>query len=159
MQITKIRGATNREIYDSIEAGLSKIGMTANLSTKTSSSVDVRNIRNKDSHNVRPYSEIAGYGKSRRTNALTWNEWIKVNNTINDVLDSYNASANVHSLGGKFRIRAGTKRYTPDDWKTLGNENVGSMVHPVSRKDWVLSAKDAEDEGYSFSKRKLNKMI
>lgn len=159
MEITKIRGATNRELYDAVGTELSKLGMTANLSTRTSTSLDVRNIRNKDSHNVRTYSEIAGYGKSRRTNALSWGEWIKVNNAINDVLDSFNASANVHSLGGKFRIRQGVKRYTADDWDALGDENVGSQMTPVSRKDMILSVKDAEDEGYSFSKRKLNKLM
>jgi len=159
MEITKIRGATNREIYDAVESGLSKIGMKANLSTKTSTAVDVRNIRNKDSHNVMVRNELAGYGKSRRTSALSWNEWIKVNNTINDILDSFNASANVHSLGGKFRIRQGMKRYTPDDWESLGEENVGSQVSPISRKDYILSADDAESEGYSFSKKRLKRLI
>lgn len=159
MQITKIRGATNREIQDAVSATLNSLDMKANLSSRTSTSVDVRNIRNKESHNVMPYSEQMGYGKSRRTNTLTWDEWVKVNNAINDALDRHHASANVHSLGGKFKIRHGQKRYTAEDWDSLGEENVGSMVNPVRRKDWVLSAQQAYDEGYSFSHRKLKKLI
>lgn len=159
MEITKIRGAANQEIADAVNTAISSLGMKANVSTKTSTSVDVRNIINRESHNVMPYSERAGYGKSRRTSTLTWNEWIAVNNAINDVLDRHHASANVHSLGGKFRIRQGNKRYTAEDWDDIGDENVGSQVNPVRRKERVLSAKDAEDEGYSFSKRKLNKLM
>ena len=59
----------------------------------------------------------------------------KVNNTFNKVMDRYGVSANVKSLGGKFIVRQGTDAKTESDWDWVGDENVGSQVRPILRRE------------------------
>lgn len=98
------------------------------------SSIDFHGIRlstewmKEHGHNVSPFT-------GRRGNVLGWKDWVRFNNAVNKVMDKYNISANVSSLGGKFKIREGRMKYTEDDWEGLADENVGSMMSPVSRRD------------------------
>jgi len=78
----------------------------------------------------------------RRGNILGWNDWVRFNNTVNNVMDKHSISANVSSLGGKFKIRKGTNAMTEADWESLAGENVGSMMQPVARRDAWHSEKD-----------------
>lgn len=108
-------------------------------------SLDFRGIRlskswiGKHGHNVSPYT-------GRRGSILGWSDWVRFNNTVNKVMDKFGMSANVSSLGGKFKIREGTKAMTEKDWEGLGEENIGSIVSPVKRREaWV-----SEKEHYEY---------
>lgn len=86
-------------------------------------------------YNISPFT-------GRRGRVLGWKDWVRFNNTVNKVMDKYNISANVSSLGGKFKIREGRMKYDEDDWEPLGEENIGSMMEPVARKDAWKSEKE-----------------
>lgn len=86
-------------------------------------------------YNISPYT-------GRRGRILNWHNWVEVNNNINKVLDEHHASANIKSLGGKFKIREGTTAYTEADWDEHSGENVGSMVNPVLREEAWHSEKE-----------------
>ena len=89
----------------------------------------------KHGYNISPYT-------GRRGRILGWQDWVRFNNTVNKVMDKYNISAKVSSLGGKFKIREGRLAMTEDDWEGLAEENVGSIMEPVSRRDAWRSEKD-----------------
>lgn len=61
------------------------------------------------------YVEKHGYNLSpytgRRGRILNWDNWVEVNNSINDILDEKKVSADISSLKGKFRLREGAKRF------------------------------------------------
>lgn len=151
MEITKIRGADSARVADAMRQALDKRGYTANISTPTSTSVRIQNVRlgdkivSKHGYNISPYT-------ARRGRILSWNDWVDVNNTTNKILDIMKVSANAKSLGGKFRIREGTRAYTEDDWEDLKYDNVGSMVNPIERGEaW-------KSEGIPREKKKLRSM-
>ena len=75
----------------------------------------------KHGYNISPYT-------GRRGRILGWNDWVRFNNAVNKVMDKHRISANVSSLGGKFKIRNGGIAYTESDWEGLAEENVGSMM-------------------------------
>lgn len=85
---------------------------------------------------------VSPYEPHRRGRILGWKDWVKFNNTVNQVLNKHRISANVSSLGGKFKIRKGGIAYGESDWEGLAEENVGSMVQPVARRDAWMSEKD-----------------
>ena len=66
--------------------------------------------------------EVTGYNISphtqRRGRILNWDDWVKVNNLVNEQLDNEKISANVSSLGGTFKIREGTQAMTESDWES-----------------------------------------
>ena len=78
--------------------------------------------------NVSPFT-------GRRGRILGWENWVEVNDAINDVLDKKDISANVKSLGGLFIIREGKDRKTESDWEERAYDNVGSIMAPVYRID------------------------
>jgi len=88
----------------------------------------VRLIPEKTGYNISPYS-------GRRGRILNWDDWVKVNNTINKVLNKERISANVKSLKGKFIVRQGAKAMTERDWEHLKYENVGSQMNPIYWRD------------------------
>jgi len=134
MDIRRIKGARASEVARIIQARLRRNGYSSSANPVSSTGVNVSDIRlsqeyiNKYGHNVSPFS-------GRRGRYLGWDNWVQVNAIINKALDEAHISANVKSLGGKFRIREGRKRFTRSDWEGLSGENVGSMVRPVARED------------------------
>ena len=82
----------------------------------------------RDGYNISPYT-------GRRGRVLGWENWVEVNNAINNVFDKFKLSGNISSLGGQFVIREGSKKFTEDDWEKKGYENVGSVISPVKRMD------------------------
>jgi hypothetical protein len=116
-------------------------GYSASVEIKNGS-INLRDIRISDDrvkeqgHNL----QQTGSTKSgiRKTRSLSWEDWVEVNDSVNSVLDSFNVSANVKSLGGKFDIRDKKEgRRSESDWEHLSGENVGSMMSPMSRSDYI----------------------
>ncbi len=126
MEITKIRGATGQDVMSAIEKALigggfqvsnrrvgpTRVGFKVDLNTELAG------------HNISPHT-------GRKGTSLGWNDWVWVNNTINDVLDEMNVSANAQSLHGVYVIRRGSQRFGERDWQEGAWRNVGSMVNPV----------------------------
>jgi len=142
MEIRKIIGADRETVRDKLTPSLKKLGYDFNVKP-VGAGFEIRNFRlsndyvKKHGRNFSPYS-------GRRGRILGWQNWVQVNNTVNDVLDKMNVGANIKSLHGKFRIRQGTHRFTENDWEGLAYENVGSMIRPVARKDAWLPEKELE---------------
>jgi len=90
----------------------------------------------------------------RRTNVLSWDDWVKVNNALNKVMDNWGLSANIKTLGGKFVVRQGKHALTEKDWEHLKYENVGSIVNPITREDWVKKAPQQKTKYALFWKGK-----
>lgn len=149
MKITMVRDELGRvldentcsAVVSSIQNTLKRKGYDNEIDSRTNAcSFNISNIRlnqeyvDNKGRNVSPWS-------GRRGRILNWDNWVEVNNTINGVLDKYGLSANASSLHGKFKIREGTKKYTENDWKSLGTENVGSEMQPVMRRDAWASEK------------------
>lgn len=149
MEITSLKGADPDKVADAIKSKLNRLGITGSVSIPSRSAVHIGDIRLQQPKNVHMVMYLSGYTKSPKlTHVLGWDDWVHVNNAINDVIDSFRASANIKSLGGKFRIRTGTKKFTEEDWDALRYENVGSMVHPVTREEAILPITRAKDLGY-----------
>jgi hypothetical protein len=133
-KITKIRGIDSDELAQEIKSALENDGYTARVSSPTSTSVNIQNVRlgnkaiERRGYNISPYT-------GRKGRVIGWKDWVEVNDTINDVMDRKNASGNVRSLNGKFVIREGKQRKTERDWSSIGGENVGSQMNPVSREE------------------------
>ena len=134
MNITKIRGASPEALSPEIDQGLRERGMRCVVSSPTSTSISLQDCRLTDEYvkehgyNISPYS-------GRRGKILNWDNWVTVNNTINDVLDRHKISANASSLHGLFRIREGTKRFGESDWEHLAWQNIGSVMRPFPRRE------------------------
>jgi len=134
--ITRYVGDVPAEVMaDKIKQALAEEGYDVReVTAKSNRHIDLQGVRlgekylEEKGYNISPYS-------GRRGRILNWDNWVEVNNTLNKVLDEYHASANIKSLGGKFKIREGTKAYTEDDWDEAGYQNVGSMMSPVDRKN------------------------
>src|SRR3972149_943598 len=146
--ITKLKGANAEEIASDLRNRLTVEGYKANISIRNPTSVNIQNIRRAKSDNLHTVSYRMGYSKTpKATNILTWDNWVEVNNDINRILSKKKASANVKSLGGKFKIREGIKEYTEEDWEHLKYENVGSQMNPITRENSIISTKTALAEG------------
>lgn len=89
----------------------------------------------KHGYNISPYS-------NRRGRVLGWKDWVRFNNTLNTVMDRHRISANATSLHGKFKIRKGGVAYTESDWEGIGEENVGSQMNLIRRKEAWRSEKE-----------------
>ena len=159
MIIRKIRGASAQDVARNVQSKLSSLGYNASVSPKTATSVNIQNIRLSDSYikqhgyNYHTGMYLAGDSKKpKRTHILAWKNWVEVNNSVNSVLDNMKVSANASSLGGKFKIRDGNISYGEEDWESLGYENVGSMMNPISRKEIVLTAQETIKLGYISEK-------
>lgn len=150
-QITSIKGDMSKEdLANELKRLLNHRGYDANVR------VDKGHIKIGDVRLSEKYLDEKGYnlkenlwnGKKRRGRILNWNNWVEVNDTINDVMDKFKMSGNASSLGGKFKIRKGTERMTEDDWSYQQGENVGSIMHPIARED------DWQPEGIPRTKLK-----
>jgi hypothetical protein len=133
-QITRIQGtADKQELANELQRLLKHRGYDAMVYVDKGH-IELRGVRLSEE-----YLDTKGYNISsstgRRGRILNWENWVEVNDTINDVMDKYNVSANASSLGGKFKIRQGTKRFGRDDWEELETENVGSIMNPVYRTE------------------------
>lgn len=161
MEITRISGASTEEVQNALTEKLVGLGFDFTILPRTSTSFEIRDIRiaperlQSEGYNYRMFPYAAGFSKHpRRTRALTWDNWIEVNGSVNEVLDRMNVSANVKTLGGKFKIREGTHAYTAQDWSELGRENVGSQVSPITRRSAILHESELEGRGVTPSKFK-----
>ena len=133
---------------------LEKNGIGCEVNPETSSRLNVTNCRF-----TQKYVDKYGYNQSPFTNrkgkVLGWQDWVEFNNTLNDTLDNADVSANIKSLGGKFNIRAGDKRFDEDDWERLSYEDVGGSMSPVIREDaWASRGKGREGWRRERAKRK-----
>ena len=141
------------ELAKELTIDLSRLGYEVNF-TADGKKLLMSNVRLGDKkiemegYNISPYT-------GRRGRILSWDNWVEVNNRINDVLDRHNVSANVNSLAGKFKIREGTKRFGEADWNEEGYSNVGSVMSPVSRRDaWTSTGKPTKIKHYGKSGNK-----
>jgi len=129
------------QLVEDIRRRLDERGFTAYFTVKNGA-IQLSDIRisqqriDKLGHNIQ-YSPYTKSGE-RRTRALSWDDWVDVNDAVNDVLDDAGVSANVKSLGGKFDIRDKySGRRTEQDWEHLATENVGSVMEPVTREGHI----------------------
>lgn len=142
MEIRKIIGKNRETVRDKLTSTLKRLGYDFNV-RPAGAGFEIRNIRLSDEYvkkHGRNFSPFTG----RRGRILGWHNWVQVNNAVNDDLDRMDVSANIKSLHGKFKIREGTHRYNESDWEMLGEENVGSMVEPLPRKEAWLPEKELE---------------
>jgi len=140
----KIEQSQLQDLCRVLEAHLLEIAMMT-------SSADVVNSSHINLHDIRLGNEhiaLHGYNESPHTGnrgrVLGWKDWVLVNNTVNDALDMYGISANVHTLHGKFKVRVGMTRFRESDWMHLAYENVGSYYSPMWRKDAWRSSGEAK---------------
>lgn len=138
MDITRISGAEPWKLAHEIDMKLKGDGISCIVSTPTSSSIRLQECRLTDDYIKRHGYNISPYS-GRRGRILNWDNWVTVNNTINNVLDKHDVSANASSLHGTFKIRKGKKAFTDDDWQHLARQNVGSVMQPVSRRNAWMS--------------------
>jgi hypothetical protein len=153
MTVKSIKGSDLQTVKEEIAKKLKERGYDADVFI-TGGHVEIRGVRLSEKYldeygyNVSPYT-------GRRGNVLGWDNWVDVNDTVNSVLDRMNVSANVQSLGGKFKIRKGRTAMTEDDWQDLAYENVGSIMQPVYRKDaWQsegIPRKRLKKRGYGYT--------
>lgn len=141
--ITSIKGTDEekaRLVYE-LRQQLMELGYDAEVFRK-GAGISLGQVRLNDErilergYNVNQFS-------GRRGRYLTWDDWVEVNNAINQIFDDMKISANIKSLGGKFVIRKGDKAYTEDDWEDLAYENVGSQMRPMQRRDIYESEEEA----------------
>jgi len=142
MEIRKIIGADREKVRENLTSALQRLGYSFNVNPK-GAGFEIRNIRLSNDY-VKKYGRNFSPHTGRRGRILGWRNWVEVNDTVNDVLDKMHVGANVKSLGGKFRIRQGTHRYGEEDWEMLGEENVGSIMSPVPRKEAWQPEKELE---------------
>ncbi len=142
MEITRIKGERKDVIIVRLKNAIKNLGYDVSVEP-ADNKITVSDVRLSDKwvakkgYNVSPYT-------GRKGRILGWKDWVKVNNTINKVLDELGVSANVRSLHGLFMIREGEKKFTEVDWDERAYDNVGSIVQPVLRKDAWLSEKEYE---------------
>ena len=142
-----------QDLMIELKSALIKKGYSNWVDKTSGQGLNIRDIRlsqkyvDKYGYNLSPWT-------GRRGRILGWKNWVSVNNTINKVLDREGVSANVKSLGGKFKIRKGKLSYTEQKWlNEAGYDNVGSVMNPVDRVDAWLP------EGKSAKRSKLRKMM
>jgi len=141
MKIKKIQGASREAIMHSLKKEFDRLGYDVFVSPENAG-IDLANFRLSDAYvskygyNISPYT-------GHRGRVLGWYNWVQVNNTINRILDRMNVSANVHSLHGKFKVREGKWSFNEEDWEEFANENIGSIVRPVARRDAWLPEKES----------------
>lgn len=163
VEIRKLRGATSNEVAYELRKGLDELGFTGSVEKINPTAVKASQIRLGDKHirkygyNISPYGVMTG--ETRRGRVLGWRDWVNFNKMVNDVLDKLGASANAHSLGRKFVIRKGKRRYTEADWQDLAYENVGSQMYPVMRKDAWVSEETPRTLIKGRWKRKLREVV
>jgi hypothetical protein len=152
MEITKIKGAEVDHVQIEVAAKLHGLGYETSVLPRTSTSFEVRDIRlsperiQERGYNYNMSNFEAGITPHpRRTHALSWDNWVEVNNAVNEVLDKMGVSANVRTLKGKFKIREGTQDYTEEDWEDLSYENVGSQMSPIQLRDKILSESELKN--------------
>lgn len=133
-------------VIDELEKTLSLAGFKFYISP-IGAGLRISTIRNDtDLRGYRYCSWSAQWTKShkpRRSNCLSWNDWVEFNNLVNAAMDRLNISANITTLGGGsrgFTIRKGMKAMTEDDWEDRKYDNVGSMMFPVNRCDAYLES-------------------
>jgi hypothetical protein len=129
-------------VEQKVISALKKLGYGFNVNPK-GAGFEIRNIRLSDDY-VKKYGYNFSSYTGRRGRILGWKNWVEVNNTVNNVFDKMHMGANIKSLGGKFRIREGKRKFTESDWEEHGYENVGSMISPVTRKQAWLPEKELE---------------
>jgi hypothetical protein len=142
LQITSIKSQEPEVVAQRVEAALKSKGYSVQVGVK-GRRVNISDVRLDDKKlETEGYNLQVSHTKSgtRRTRALSWDNWVEVNDTINSELDSMNVSANVNSLGGKFKIRSGTTAYHEENWESLKYENVGSVMYPTARTDYICSS-------------------
>lgn len=144
--INRIKKAQPEQIADNVRKNLSNAGYKANV-TLQGKAVNVGQIRLASGHNEQVASTKSGF---RKTNALSWDDWVNVNRLLNKSVDQAHGEANISSLHGKFKIREGKHEFTEADWEDLKYENVGSQMNPITRYDYIQPGHD---------KKKIREMV
>lgn len=137
----EVRRPTDEDLNDiSINIGvtLADLGFKFYLNKINSTSFKLREVRNKPEIRGWRYSKWSEYWnkKARKARFLSWNDWVIVNNALNNIMDRLGISCNIQSLGGKFVIRKGFNAKGESEWHHLRFENVGSQMYPVTREEW-----------------------
>lgn len=150
------------DLTGAIQKALREKGFKVNIGIKNGA-ISLSDIRLAQGHNAQ-YSTIGstdfqnlgkGAAHYRLTGALAWDDWVKVNDTVNDVLDKFHIQANVKAMHGKFDIRSKEAgRRSESDWSHLAGENVGSMVNPIAREDYIVKPEQAAESLTSAQRRK-----
>ncbi len=155
--ITHVPSDVKGSVMESIGRMLKKKGYSVDVELYKGQ-IMLRNIRVDTDRRGHNWRQKWGDGGYKRTNNLSWDDWVEVNDTVNDTLDKFKVNANVKSLGGKFDIRDRDEgRRNENDWSNLEYENVGSMMNPITRKDLIVSKNYAIATG-ELTKKQL-KMI
>lgn len=122
-------------LYSAVGKKLADLGYDYNIESVTHKcSFRVTNIRladkklQEDGYNISPYT-------GRRGRVLNWDNWVEVNNAINEVFDEKKMAGKISSLNNQFKIRDGKTAFTEDEWEEKAYGNVGSQISPVYRKD------------------------
>jgi len=150
-----------QELQRDINERLKEKGYNVFVSIKDDGSINLSDLHisekriQEKGHNIQQKLQF-GEGKEtkyKRTRALSWDDWVEVNDTVNDILDEHSIKANVKSLGGKFDIRDKTEgRRTETDWTNLQEENVGSIMYPITRSDYIITPEEATERGIYLKK-------
>lgn len=141
----KISSISDKDKVELIRAKIANMlrdkGYSADVEIE-GNSINLRDIRISDDrvkeqgHNLQQASSTKS--GIRKTRSLSWYDWVEVNDSVNDILDINNIEANVKSLGGKFDIRDKTEgRRSESDWESLKGDNLGSIMKPVTREDYI----------------------
>lgn len=121
----KLKAKSLQTLANALSKALTKEGFITDVTVKNSSSLKLGlhsrcfsiNTQ-KLGHNAVIYSADSsmkfkkGY---KRTNVPVWDQRVRFNDVVNDVLDSFRVSANIKS--GPFTIRKGYDRGTEDSWR------------------------------------------
>lgn len=93
---------------------ISRVGYECRTEQTSKSSFEIKDVRI-----TSRIIFMRGYNintRGRRGRYLTWEDWEKVNNAVNDYFDRYRLSATIGSLGGTIKIRKKKERFGEDDW-------------------------------------------
>lgn len=134
-----------QDLMIDLKSALIKKGYSNWVDKTSGQGMNIRDIRlsqkrvDKYGYNLSPWT-------GRRGRILGWKDWVTVNNTINKVLDMERVSANVKSLGGKFKIREGKTSFREAKWlREAGHDNIGSQMSPIERVDaWLPESRSVK---------------
>lgn len=129
MYVRKIKGVDPDVLASEISSTFKKAGYNNIINKKGKSGFSISDIRLSEAY-VKKYGRNVNDFSGIRGRYLGWDNWVEVNNLINKVVDKFHAEAKVDSLGGKFKIREGKRRYTEDDWEDIKYERGMNVWKP-----------------------------
>ena len=167
MQIRAIKtksgsNADLKELSKRLDFKIKRAGFLTTVTVVNTSRIDIKgghsgvsnvyatvNIQ-KRGYNYRVNSFTVGYTKLgfKRTNVLTWDQRVELNNLINDVLDKACVSATIQSRGFKVRDKQ-TGRV--NRWEVQYESALGDSFQP-NFHDWIYSDEAEAQRAVAFVK-------